>query len=126
MDFSMHNQTSNIWTNIMLNSSAVSAQPWGHGFFDPANWTVTCVVHAPESKVCAVIDSVLDDEPKSGRTSTATADEAGFVRMRGTRDATLAMPGLILSAVQINIRAGQLPAPENNGVAYLKIPLNAL
>jgi hypothetical protein len=84
------------------------------------------VVHAPESKVCAIIDSVLDDEPMSGRTSTATADEAGFVRMRSTRDATLTMPGLILPAVQINIRAGQLPAPENNGVAYLKIPLNAL
>lgn len=293
----------------MLNFSAVSAQPWVHGFFDPATWTVTYVVHAPDSKVCAIIDSVLDYDPKSGRTSTATADrligfvrerglqvawilethahadhlsaapylkaqlggrtamgacitvvqkvfkgifnlepdfavdgrqfdqlladgdtldlgglqlralsvpghtpacmayqagdavfvgdtlfmpdvgsarcdfpggnaqnlytsvqkilslppetrlfmchdyppegravqfettvaaqraanihlkdgtsEADFVRMRSTRDATLAMPVLILPAVQINIRAGELPAPENNGVAYLKIPLNA-
>jgi hypothetical protein len=36
------------------------------------------------------------------------------------------MPVLILPAVQINIRAGQFPPPEDNGVAYLKIPLNAL
>jgi glyoxylase-like metal-dependent hydrolase (beta-lactamase superfamily II) len=52
--------------------------------------------------------------------------EADFVRMRSARDATLAMPVLILPAVQINIRAGELPPAEANGVAYLKIPLNAL
>ncbi|WP_396432322.1 MBL fold metallo-hydrolase [Limnohabitans sp.] len=52
--------------------------------------------------------------------------EADFVRMRTTRDATLAMPVLILPAVQINIRAGELPPPEANGVAYVKIPLNVL
>jgi hypothetical protein len=46
--------------------------------------------------------------------------------MRTTRDATLAMPVLILPAVQINIRAGELPPPEANGVAYVKIPLNVL
>jgi hypothetical protein len=53
-------------------------------------------------------------------------DEAEFVRMRTARDATLAMPVLILPAVQINIRAGELPPREDNGVSYLKIPLNAL
>lgn len=52
--------------------------------------------------------------------------EADFVQMRTARDATLAMPVLILPAVQINIRAGEFPPPEANGVAYLKIPLNAL
>jgi hypothetical protein len=52
--------------------------------------------------------------------------EDQFVQMRTTRDATLDMPVLILPAVQINIRAGQLPPPEDNGVAYVKIPLNAL
>ena len=52
--------------------------------------------------------------------------EAEFVAMRQARDATLAMPNLILPAVQVNIRAGALPPPEANGVAYLKIPLNAL
>ncbi len=53
-------------------------------------------------------------------------DEAEFVRMRIARDATLAMPVLILPAVQINIRAGEFPPKDDNGVSYLKIPLNAL
>ena len=52
--------------------------------------------------------------------------EAQFVEMRTKRDATLDMPVLILPAVQINIRAGDLPPPEDNGVSYVKIPLNAL
>ena len=52
--------------------------------------------------------------------------EAEFVDMRTKRDATLEMPVLILPAVQINIRAGEFPPKENNGIAYAKIPLNAL
>lgn len=52
--------------------------------------------------------------------------EAQFVAMRTQRDATLEMPVLILPAVQINIRAGELPPKESNGTAYVKIPLNAL
>lgn len=50
--------------------------------------------------------------------------EDEFVSMREARDATLAMPALILPAVQTNIRAGALPPPEDNGVRYLKIPLD--
>jgi glyoxylase-like metal-dependent hydrolase (beta-lactamase superfamily II) len=53
-------------------------------------------------------------------------DEAEFVRMRTARDATLEMPTLILPAVQVNIRAGEFPPKDDNGVSYLKIPLNAL
>jgi glyoxylase-like metal-dependent hydrolase (beta-lactamase superfamily II) len=53
-------------------------------------------------------------------------DEAEFVRMRTARDATLAMPVLILPAVQVNIRAGEFPPKDDNGVSYLKIPLNTL
>ena len=52
--------------------------------------------------------------------------EDDFVVMRDTRDATLAMPRLILPSVQINIRAGHLPEPEPNGISYLKLPLNML
>ena len=52
--------------------------------------------------------------------------EAEFVAMRRARDATLAVPALILPSLQVNIRAGQLPPPESNGLAYLRIPLNAL
>jgi glyoxylase-like metal-dependent hydrolase (beta-lactamase superfamily II) len=49
-----------------------------------------------------------------------------FVAMRRARDATLAMPVLLLPSIQVNVRAGRLPAPEDNGTRYLKIPLNAL
>ncbi len=52
--------------------------------------------------------------------------EAQFIEMRTKRDATLEMPVLILPAVQINIRAGEFPPTESNGVSYVKIPLNAL
>ena len=52
--------------------------------------------------------------------------EAEFVSMRTARDKTLAMPTLILPAIQVNVRAGQLPPAEDNGVSYLKIPLNQL
>lgn len=52
--------------------------------------------------------------------------EAEFVEMRETRDATLDMPRLILPSIQVNIRAGKLPRPEDNGVSYMKIPLNQL
>ena len=52
--------------------------------------------------------------------------EDTFAAMRTTRDATLGMPRLILPAVQVNIRAGQLPPPEDNGTSYLKLPLNLL
>lgn len=51
--------------------------------------------------------------------------EADFVRMRTERDKTLAMPLLILPSVQVNMRGGQMPPPEGNGVSYLKIPVNA-
>ncbi|MBE0508611.1 MAG: MBL fold metallo-hydrolase, partial [Marinospirillum sp.] len=51
-----------------------------------------------------------------------TAEE--FIKMRTERDATLDMPRLILPSVQINMRAGQFPPPEANGVSYLKLPLN--
>ncbi len=52
--------------------------------------------------------------------------EEYFVQMRQERDATLAMPRLIIPAIQVNIRAGEFPPVEDNGVAYLKVPLNLL
>ena len=53
-----------------------------------------------------------------------TEDE--FVELRTTRDAKLDMPTLILPSVQVNIRGGHLPEPEENGVSYIKIPVNAV
>ena len=53
-------------------------------------------------------------------------DEVEFVSMRQARDATLEVPTLILPSIQVNVRAGQLPPADENGVSYLRIPLNAL
>lgn len=82
------------------------------------------------------------DYPPAGREAawrtTVAAQRAGnihvrdgiteddFVAMRTGRDATLSMPALILPAIQVNIRAGHFPPAEDNGVRYLKIPVDAL
>jgi glyoxylase-like metal-dependent hydrolase (beta-lactamase superfamily II) len=50
----------------------------------------------------------------------------GFVRMRTERDATLGLPALIVPAIQVNIRAGLMPESEDNGIAYLKTPIDTL
>ena len=52
--------------------------------------------------------------------------EAEFTALREARDRTLPMPKLILHALQVNIRGGRLPEPEENGTRYLKIPLDTL
>ena len=51
---------------------------------------------------------------------------AEFVAMREARDATLAMPRLIIPALQVNMRAGQMPEPDDNGLSYLRVPVNGL
>ncbi|WP_374527681.1 MBL fold metallo-hydrolase [Novosphingobium sp.] len=53
-------------------------------------------------------------------------NEDDFVAMRKARDATLDMPRLILPSIQVNMRGGHFPEPEENGVSYLKLPLNQL
>jgi len=53
-------------------------------------------------------------------------DENTFVKMRTDRDATLGMPRLILPSIQVNMRAGDMPEPEDNGTTYIKIPINVL
>lgn len=55
-----------------------------------------------------------------------TISEAAFVELREGRDAQLGMPKLILPSIQVNIRAGQFPQAESNGIRYLKTPLDAL
>ncbi|MFN3724575.1 MAG: MBL fold metallo-hydrolase, partial [Paracoccaceae bacterium] len=49
-----------------------------------------------------------------------------FIAMREARDASLAMPRLIIPSLQVNMRAGQMPEPEDNGQRYLKVPINGL
>jgi glyoxylase-like metal-dependent hydrolase (beta-lactamase superfamily II) len=52
--------------------------------------------------------------------------EDQYVAMREARDKTLGMPKLIIPSIQVNMRAGDLPEPEDNGVRYLKVPLNRI
>ncbi len=91
----------------------------------------------PETRLFMCHDYPPNDRPIAFETTVAEQraknihvhdgiTEAQFVEMRTQRDATLEMPVLIMPAVQINIRAGEMPPQESNGVAYLKIPLNAV
>lgn len=52
-------------------------------------------------------------------------DRDSYIKLRETRDKTLPLPELMLAALQVNLRGGRLPEPEDNGRSYLKIPLNA-
>lgn len=65
-------------------------------------------------------------EQKTTNPHVAGKTEADFIRLREARDRTLPMPKLILHALQVNVRGGELPAAEENGRRYLKIPLDAL
>ena len=80
---------------------------------------------APGRDVYAWETSVADQRDKNIHINHGVS-ESEFVEMRDGRDRQLGMPKLILPAIQINVRAGQLPAPESNDIHYLKIPLNAV
>ncbi|WP_323007903.1 MBL fold metallo-hydrolase [Pseudorhodobacter sp.] len=56
----------------------------------------------------------------------AGKSKADFMAMRDARDATLAMPRLIIPSLQVNMRAGKMPEPEENGISYLKVPVNGI
>lgn len=79
---------------------------------------------APGRDAFAFEASVKEQRDKN--VHIAGVSEDAFVAMREERDAKLSMPKLILPAVQVNMRAGQLPPPDANGINYLKIPVNAL
>jgi glyoxylase-like metal-dependent hydrolase (beta-lactamase superfamily II) len=73
-----------------------------------------------------VWETTVGEQKRSNiHVKTGTSREA-FIEMRTSRDATLDMPKLILPSVQINMRAGEMPPPEDDGKRYMKIPINAL
>ncbi len=80
---------------------------------------------APDRDEYAFETTVAEEKQNNVHVGGGTTEDE-FVKMRTERDATLNMPRLILPSVQINMRAGHLPPEEDNGVSYLKIPLNAL
>ncbi len=71
-------------------------------------------------------DKMIGEQKRSNIHVKCGTSEDEFVKMRSERDATLSMPKLILPSVQINIRAGDMPPPEDNGQSYLKVPINRL
>ena len=84
-----------------------------------------CHDYPPEGRPPAFETTVAEQREKNIHVHDGVTREQ-FVQMRNKRDATLDMPVLILPSVQVNIRAGAMPPSEDNGVSYLKIPLNAL
>jgi glyoxylase-like metal-dependent hydrolase (beta-lactamase superfamily II) len=91
----------------------------------PATRLFMCHDYPPSGRAPAWETTVAEQRQRNIHLHDGV-DEDGFVAMREKRDATLGMPVLILPAIQINIRAGELPPPEANGTRYLKIPLNLL
>jgi glyoxylase-like metal-dependent hydrolase (beta-lactamase superfamily II) len=84
-----------------------------------------CHDYPPEGRAPAWETTVAEQRARNIHVRDGIS-EAQFVQMRQARDATLEVPTLILPSIQVNIRAGQLPPADDNGVAYLRIPINAL
>lgn len=91
----------------------------------PETTMYVCHDYPPASREAAWQTTVADQRAHNIHVHDGIAEEA-FVAMRRQRDATLEVPTLILPSIQVNVRAGQLPPPDENGVAYLRIPLNTL
>jgi glyoxylase-like metal-dependent hydrolase (beta-lactamase superfamily II) len=84
-----------------------------------------CHDYLPGGRELRFVSTVAEQRAHNIHVRNGISEDA-FVAMRHARDATLDMPTLILPSVQVNMRAGQLPAPEANGTRYIKIPLNAV
>lgn len=84
-----------------------------------------CHDYQPGGREVRFTSTVAEEREHNVHVRNGISEEE-FVAMRHARDATLGMPALILPSVQVNMRAGELPRAESNGVRYLKIPLNAV
>lgn len=84
-----------------------------------------CHDYPPASRLPQWESSVAQEKLHNIHVKDGVTEDA-FVAMRTKRDATLELPVLMLPSVQANIRAGRLPEPESNGIAYFKIPINAI
>ncbi|MEJ8810469.1 MBL fold metallo-hydrolase [Variovorax ureilyticus] len=84
-----------------------------------------CHDYQPGGREVQFATTVAEEREKNIHVRDGISEEE-FVAMRHARDLTLGMPTLILPSVQVNMRAGQLPEPEDNGTRYIKIPLDAV
>lgn len=83
-----------------------------------------CHDYLPETRESYVCESDIQTQKKQNIHIHQGVSKAEFAQMRNQRDSGLSMPKLILLAIQINMKAGQFPEPEANGMSYLKLPLN--
>ena len=86
---------------------------------------LVCHDYPPKGRDAAWETTVAEQRARNIHVRNGVSEKE-FVEMRQARDATLEVPTLILPSLQVNIRAGQLPPPEDDGTSYLKIPLNVL
>lgn len=84
-----------------------------------------CHDYRPGGRELAYVTTVAEQRASNVHVRDGISEDE-FANMRNERDATLEMPVLILPSVQVNMRAGELPPAEGNGVRYIKIPLNQL
>jgi len=84
-----------------------------------------CHDYPPASRRAQWQTTVAEQRARNIHVRDGIAEDE-FVAMRRARDATLDVPTLILPSIQVNVRAGRLPPADDNGVSYLRIPLNAL
>lgn len=80
---------------------------------------------APGRDTYAWVTTVGEEREHNVHIRTGVSEDQ-FVAMREARDATLGMPRLILPSIQVNMRGGRLPEPEDNGTSYLKLPVDRL
>lgn len=85
-----------------------------------------CHDYLPEGRTEYAWETTVEAERNGNIHIHDGVSEDDFVAMREARDKTLAMPRLILPSVQVNMRAGHMPPPDDNGMTYLKIPVDAL
>jgi len=84
-----------------------------------------CHDYGPDGREIRWETTVAEERAHNIHAHDGVSEDA-FVAMRNTRDRTLAMPRLIIPSLQLNMRAGELPPPDESGKHFLKVPINGL
>ena len=84
-----------------------------------------CHDYPPSSREVKLLTTVCEQKEINVHVKTSILEDE-FVKIREARDKTLNMPKLIIPSIQVNMRAGNLPPPEDNGSVYIKVPINSI
>jgi glyoxylase-like metal-dependent hydrolase (beta-lactamase superfamily II) len=91
----------------------------------PETRLFVCHDYGPGGRAIAWETTVAEERARNLHVHDGVS-EAEFVKMRTDRDKCLKVPQLLIPSIQINMRAGELPPPEDNGISYIKVPLNRI